>query len=97
MKAILLAVLLATVAMAQDHPKDYKLSEIQSLRLQVKQKEAIIAKNNLDQAQHNFQQALTDLTSEGDKIKSENGWPKETTFEPNTLQFSAPPAKEAKK
>ncbi len=94
---LFLALLLATVAMAQDKPKEYRLSEVQSLRLQVRQKDALLAKSNLETAQRQFQQALTDLTAEGDKIKSENGWAKEVQFNPNDLTYSAPPAKEAKK
>jgi len=70
----------------------FKPTEIQSLRLQVKQRDALLAKAALEQAQRQFQQALTDLTSEGERVKQENGWAKDTQFQPNDLTFSAAPA-----
>jgi hypothetical protein len=82
--------------MAQDGtPKPLVPTEIQSLRLQVKQKDALLAKNLLEQAQANFQKSLTALQEEGEKVKTENGW-KDVTFDPNQLTFT-PAAKEAKK
>lgn len=91
-------------AMAQDKPKEYKLSEIQTLRLQNRQKDALLSKQRLDALQAEmqstqklFQDQLKALTDEGEKVKTENGWAKDTAFDPNSLQFSAPPAKEAKK
>jgi hypothetical protein len=90
--------------MAQDKPKEFKLSEVQTLRLQNKQKDALLLKQRLDalqaemqSTQKSFQESLKALTEEGEKVKTENGWPKETAFEPNTLTFSDPTAKEAKK
>ena len=108
-KLVLLGALLlsALVALAQDGqptlktgvgPKLLEPTELQSLRLQVKQKDALLAKNLLEQAQSNFQKALNDLKDEGDRVKSENGW-KDAQFDPSTLQFTpAPlPAKKGEK
>lgn len=75
-----------------------KPTEVQSLRLQVRQKDALLAKAALEQAQHAFQQALQDLTAEGERVRVEQGWPAGTQFDPNTLAYSAAPAaKEPKK
>jgi len=100
-KLVLLGALLlsALAALAQDgHPAGLVPTEVQSLRLQVKQKDALLAKNLLEQAQSNFQKALNDLKDEGDRVKSENGW-KDAQFDPSTLQFTpAPlPAKKGEK
>jgi hypothetical protein len=74
--------------MAQDgSPKPLIPTEIQSLRLQVKQKDALLAKNLLEQAQASFQKALTALQEEGEKVKTENNW-KDVEFNPNDLSFS---------
>jgi len=106
-KLIILTLLaLSVVAFGQDKPaspkpadppaKVYAPTEVQSLRLQVRQKDALLAKAALEQAQRQFQQALTDLMTEGEKVKRENKWPDETQFDPNQLVYSAPPAKEKK-
>jgi hypothetical protein len=79
----------AAMVVAQSPPKDYKPTELQSLRLQVKQKDALLAKQALESAQTNFQKALTDLQAEGDRVKSENGW-KDVQFNPNDLSFTEP-------
>jgi DNA anti-recombination protein RmuC len=109
MKGILLAfgyaIWLGVFALlAQDKPKEFKTSEIQTLRLQNRQKDALLLKQRLDalqaemqSTQKSFQESLKALTEEGEKVKAENHWPADTQFEPNQLVFSAPPAKEAKK
>jgi len=108
-KLIILTLLaLSVVAFGQDKPaspkptdpqptKVYAPTEVQSLRLQVRQKDALLAKATLEQAQRAFQQALTDLTTEGERVKTEQGWPHDTQFNPNDLTYSAPPVKDAKK
>lgn len=73
-------------------PKKFELSEVQQLKLQVKQRDALLAKAAMDSAQANFQQAVLNLTAEADRIKIENSWPKETQFSPNELTFNEPPA-----
>jgi hypothetical protein len=92
----LLAFMAALGLFAQDGKapaKEYHASEIQSLKIQLAQKDALLAKANLEQAQRTFQQALTDLNALAQNIKKENGWPEEVQFDPNTTQFSTPPAK----
>ena len=88
--------------LGQDKPK-FQPTEVQSLRLQVKQKDAQLAQRDLSDAcgggpgaplgrlQQAFQQAFTNLTGEAEKIKQENKWPTSTQFDPNTLQFAEPP------
>ena len=97
-KLVLLTILVFGVlaAFGQDGAPKLVPTEIQSLRLQLKQKDALLAKRTLEDAQTAFQKALTDLQSEGEKIKTDNNWPKDTQFDPNTLQFS-PATKETKK
>jgi len=102
--SILSALLLLAMALyGQEKPKTYTPTEIQLLKLQNKQKDAVIAKQHLDalqtamtDAQKTFQQALKDLTDEAEKVKSEQHWPKETQFDPNNISFTEP-AKETKK
>jgi hypothetical protein len=95
----LLTLAIAIGLLAQDtaKPKVYTPTEVQSLRLQVKQRDALLAKQNLESAQRAFQQALTDLSAEGEKVKHENKWPDDTNFDPNSLQYSAAPAKDVAK
>jgi len=72
-------------------------TEVQSLRLQVKQKDAIIARAELqaDQAklqsdQAKFQAALAELQAEGARVKVENKWDPKVTFDLEKLTFTAP-------
>lgn len=69
----------------------FKLSEIQHLKLQVLQKDALLAKAAMESAQQAFQQSVLNLTNEAEKIKLENHWDAKTQFDPNTVTFSAPP------
>ena len=96
--------LLALSIWGQEKAKEYKPTEIQLLKLQNKQKDALLAKQRLESlqaaiqaTQKEFQDGLKALTDEAEAVKKENNWPKETQFDPNTVQFSEPPAKEAKK
>jgi hypothetical protein len=70
----------------------YELSEIQKLRLEVKQKDAQLAQQNLSFAQQAFQQRIADFNAEAQKVEQENGWPSTVKIDPNTLTFSDPPA-----
>jgi len=83
------------ICIAQDKKAapTYKPSEIQLLRLQVKQKDAQLAFLAVQQAQATFNQRIQDLTSEADKIKLENGWDAKVTFDGNTLIFAEPEKK----
>jgi hypothetical protein len=63
----------------------YTLTEVQTLKLQLKLQSAQIAKNQ-------FNQAYASLMDEANGIKKENKWPDNLLFDPDKLQFSAPPA-----
>ena len=81
---------------AQEKAKEYKLTEVQQLRLQVVQKDAFILKAQIQDLQRQFGDKVGDLQRTAEKIKLENSWPPETQFDMDSLKFSAP-AKEAKK
>lgn len=70
---------------------EYKPSETQMLRLQVKQSQAQTKKVLRDQAQAEFNAAYGALMDEANAVKKENKWPTETLVDPDKLQFSAPP------
>ena len=109
---LLLLVIIATwsiVGMGQASPSQngtkplmvdtikYQPTEIQLLKLQVKQRDAQLAQRDLQTAQTKFQQSILDLTNEAEVIKKENKWDEKVTFDPNTISFSEPPKKEEKK
>jgi hypothetical protein len=88
--------LLAMALYGQEKPK-YVPTEVQTLRLQNKQKDAIIAKQNVDalqvafqQAQTKFQEAIKALGDEGEKVKQEQSWPKDLQFNVNDLTYTEP-------
>ena len=93
----IVALVLMAVAiplLGADTPK-YQPTEIQLLRLQVKQRDAQIAQRDLalaqqavQTAQDKFQQALNNLNTEADRVKSENHWPEKVTFDMNSVSFS---------
>lgn len=87
----LLAMLVGLVIAALGETKLYTPSDIQFLRLQVKQRDAQLAQRDLQAAQQKFQQAILDLTQEAERVKLENKWDAKTQFDPNNLVFSAPP------
>jgi hypothetical protein len=76
---------------AQSPPAKYTPSEIQTLRLQVKQKDAMIAQRDYVAAQQRFQGAVNELNAEADRVKTENGWPRTLLFNSDSLLFSEPP------
>ena len=86
--------IMAICIFGQEKPK-FSPTEVQGLRLKVAQQAAQLAQRELQFAcsepQQKFQKAIGDLNAEADKVKTENGWPKETTFNPDTLVFSMPP------
>jgi peroxiredoxin family protein len=82
---------------AEEKAHEYKLTEVQQLKLKVTQQEAQLLQAQLQNIQRQFQDKVSQLMQEAQKVKLENSWPPETAFNPDTLQFSAPPAKEEKK
>jgi hypothetical protein len=93
---ISLIIMLSYAVHAQEKAKEYKLTEVQLLKLQVQQKDAQLLQAQLQNIQRQFQEKVTELMSTAQKYKLENGWPPDTQFNPDTLTFSAP-AKEEKK
>jgi len=70
-------------ALAEEKAKDYKPTELQSLRLQVRQRDALLAWDR-------YQKAVVELNAEADRVKKDNKWPADTIFNGDTLEFSAP-------
>jgi hypothetical protein len=92
MRILVAVLLLASATLAQAPPASLTPTEVQSLRLQVKQKDAIIARQQFADAQQNFQNAIAAMNAEADKIKKENKWDDKVVFNPDQLTFTAPPA-----
>lgn len=90
------------VALAQTPEKQsYDLSEVQKLRLELKQKEAQMAQQTVSfsqaqsqQAQAQFEQAVAEMNKEIKSIEKENSWPDNLVVDKN-FQFKDPPAKPA--
>jgi hypothetical protein len=80
------------VSWAQDAApkKDYKPTEIQSLKLKVAQQDALLAQKDVQAAQARLNAAMTALGAEANAVKKENGWPDDTNFNPDSLTFVAP-------
>jgi uncharacterized protein HemX len=76
------------VIAAQQTGKTYTPNEVQMLRLQLKQKEALLAQRDLQEANRRFQTAVGDLQAEAEKIKTDQKWPKTVVFNPDTLTFT---------
>lgn len=98
---ILLGVLfLSALTLNSQEPKappSYTPTEIQSLRLQVKQKDTLLAVKILQEAQANFTNMKMSLMNESDSVIKENKWPQDLIFNPDTLQFSETPKNDAPK
>lgn len=91
MRYVLIAVLLGvTMQVIRSEDSKYQPSEIQSLRLQVRHKDAIIAQKSLEQAQQNFSWAVKLLNEEGEKVRADNKWPEEVKFDADKLEFLVP-------
>lgn len=67
-------------------------SEVQVLRLQVRQRDAKLAQVVAQEAQARFQQAVGELMGEAERVKQDNSWPKTLQFNPDTLAFADVPA-----
>jgi Tfp pilus assembly protein PilO len=81
---LLLGVGFALVIRAQlNKPKVYEPTEVQNLRLQLRQKDAQIALQR-------FQATVQDMNTEAEKIKKENSWPADLKFNGDTLKFEMP-------
>lgn len=69
----------------------YKPTEIQSLRLQVKQRDAWLAQKDAISAQQRYQAAVGALIAEGEMVRKEQGWPESVKFDADTITFAVPP------
>ena len=98
MKALALgALLLGSFAFAQGTSTDFKPSEVQSLRLQVKIKDAQLAQKESAEAQQKLQSAIQSVNQEVESIKTENKWPAGVNYNFQTQTFTAPPPPPAEK
>jgi hypothetical protein len=84
------ALALTTVACSQTSKKEYKPTETQGYKLQLAQKDAIIAKQAKDVTDANFNKAYTALQNTASQVVVENKWPKDLIFSPDKLDFTAP-------
>lgn len=88
---------LAGVLMAMAHqqpsapPSKYHPNEVQTLKLKVKQLEALNAGKDFQAAQQLYQQKMSALTEQAQQIEVENKWPTSLAFDPNTLTFNERP------
>lgn len=89
---LILTFMVAGLAIAHPDDKKYELSEVQKLRLQVKQKDAQLAQIQLSIAQGNFEKTIDDFNAEVKSIEKENSWPETLQINAQTLDFTAPPA-----
>ncbi len=93
----LIVAVVMLLGMAQAPPSapkaKYEPSELQALRLKVKQQEAVLAQRDLRDAQMRLQAAMTELEAAAQAIKKENKWADNVQFDVNTLTFTAPPEK----
>jgi hypothetical protein len=106
---LLIIVLVLSVAVWTDHaqdkpaapaaqtPKKYEPTEVESLRLQLKQRDAQLAQVAVQQANAVFQKTVADFNAEVDAIKKAHGWPAEvqidqTRLASNEIKFVLPPA-----
>lgn len=78
------------------------LSEVQRLRLESAQKDVIIAQQQsialhqqASQADQNAQKALNDYHAVAERVRKENSWADDYTFDDAKMQFSRPAPKPA--
>lgn len=103
MRTFLLAFfLMAGTAIAQDTPapkpaappaaaKKYETTETEQLKLQLKQKDAIIAQIDLNTAQRQMQDAMAAINAEAEVVKKAHGWDESVLFNTTSLTFVDPP------
>ena len=76
-------------AIAQEiHKSKFEPTEIQLLRLQVKQKDVQLAQKDYFIAQQNFNTTVKELNDEAAKVKEENKWPDGLVFNQEKLSFT---------
>ena len=83
----ILALMAVLIARGQTLPAPYIPNELQSLRLQLRQRDAQLAQKDLFIAQRNLDSALKALNDEAAKVKEENNWPDGLVFDQQKLSF----------
>lgn len=78
--------------------KTYVPTEVEKLKLENLQKDAIIlqqavqlAQQQLDKLQQQAREAYSALTVEGNKVKADHKWPTTVVFSPQTLEYMDKP------
>ena len=89
--ALLVGMVVAAIGQQAPLTKDYKVSELQQLKLKNLQLEAQLRQQELQSAQVRFQDSIKALMGEAGTVKKENGWPDTATFDPDKLIFGPPP------
>lgn len=90
---VIALLLIAGVIALPQAPPSYKPSEVQLLRLQVKQRDGWLAQRDMIEAQRRYQQAVAALLAEGETVRKENGWPDALKFDPDKIEFAVPPVR----
>jgi hypothetical protein len=93
--AIGLFIVMLVNVFAEDSPNSYQPTEIQHLRLEVKQREVQLAQKDFFIAQQNLNMSLKALNDEAARVKIENKWPDGLVFNQEKLSFTEelkPPA-----
>lgn len=88
---VLAIVAVSVIAQNPGPPPAFKPTEIQLLKLQVRQRDAWLAQRDFIESQRRYQQAIADLNSEGEAVRKENAWPETVTFNADTIEFTAAP------
>jgi hypothetical protein len=92
--AMIIPALLIVGVFGQDKPappQKLEATELQHLRLEVKQKDTIIAYNEARAADQVFQMKRAALQAEAENVKKENHWDPKTIFNQELLTFSPAP------
>jgi hypothetical protein len=84
---------------SQEKPKDppkFEATEVQHLKLEVKQRDALLAQRDLTMAQRVYNESVAALGAECESVRKENNWPQGVSCDLQTLNFAAPKAEEKK-
>lgn len=87
---LLLAIFISR-ALAADPPKPPELSEVQKLKLQLAQRDAIIAQQASAQAQQNFQSAMAEFNRVCEEIKKDAKFPANAQCNVQQASITIPP------
>ena len=85
------------VGIAEDKSKKYEPTEVENLRLQVKQRDAQMAQIYFVQFQQKYNDAVQELYKECTSVRDHHNWPTTVTCKPEDLTFFNTPKEEPKK